>query len=104
MLMFFTTFTSFAILASAISPPILSIWFWREPSPHKWIYDKPKHPKHTTTMVSHLPLWQHGFGKSAHPTPRSCFRRVCLRAGLKGLASFYCMAEKKIIIKLNDLF
>jgi hypothetical protein len=29
-LMFFATFTSFAILASAIYPPILSIWFWRE--------------------------------------------------------------------------
>jgi hypothetical protein len=32
-LMFFTTFTSFAILALAISPPIQSIWFWRELKP-----------------------------------------------------------------------
>ncbi len=54
-----------------------------------------KNPKHTTTMVSHLPLWQHGFGKSAYPTPESCFRRVCPRAGLKGLLLFYCVAEKK---------
>jgi hypothetical protein len=45
-------------------------------------------------MVSRLPLWQHGFGKSAHPTPGSCFERVRSRVGLKGLALFYCMAEK----------
>jgi hypothetical protein len=59
------------------------------------MYDKPKHPKHTTIMVSRLPLWQHGFGKLAHPTPGSCFGRLCLRAGLKSLASFYCVAKKK---------
>jgi hypothetical protein len=63
-----------------------------------------KNPKHTTTMVSPLPLWQHGFGKSAHPTPKSCFGRVRPRAGLKGLVLFYCVAKKKIITKLNDLF
>jgi hypothetical protein len=61
-------------------------------NPPKWSYGKPKHPKHTTTMVSHLPLWQHCF---AYPIPRSCFGRVCSRVGLKGLASFYCMAKKK---------
>jgi hypothetical protein len=32
-----------------------------------------KNPKHTTTMLSRLPLWRHGFGKLAHPTPGSCF-------------------------------
>jgi hypothetical protein len=24
-------------------------------------------------MVSRLPLWQHGYGESVHPTPGSCF-------------------------------
>ncbi len=52
-----------------------------------------KNPKHTTTMVSRLPLWQHGFGESAHPTPGSCFGRVCPGAGLKGLVLFYCVAK-----------
>jgi hypothetical protein len=47
-------------------------------------------------MVSRLPLWQHGYGELAHPTPGSCFGRVCSRVGLKVLALFYCMAEKKI--------
>jgi hypothetical protein len=55
-----------------------------------------KNPKHTTTMVSRLPLWQHGFGKSAHPAPWSHFGRVHPRVGLKGLKIFYCVAKKKI--------
>jgi len=55
-----------------------------------------KNPKHTTAMVSRLPLWQLGFGKLAHPTPGSCFGKVHPRAGLKGLVLFYCVAEKKI--------
>ncbi len=63
-----------------------------------------KNSKHTTTMVSRLPLWQHGFGKLAHPAPGSHFRRVCPRVGLKGLTFFYCVAKKKIFTKLNDLF
>jgi hypothetical protein len=54
-----------------------------------------KNSKHTTTMVSRLPLWRHGFGASAHPTPESCFGRVCSRAGLNGLVLFYFVAEKK---------
>jgi hypothetical protein len=102
--MFFTTFTFFAILALAIPPQFYQFGSGGNGKPHKWIYDEPKHPKHTTTMVSRLLLWQHGFGNSAHPIPGSCIGRVCLRAGLKGLALFYCFAKKKIIIKLNDLF
>jgi hypothetical protein len=68
----------------------------RNQNPHKWIYEEPNHPKHTTTMVSRLPLWQHGFGELAHPSPGSCFGRGCSMAELKGLASFYCVAENKI--------
>jgi hypothetical protein len=94
--MFFTTFTSFAILASAISPQFKQFGSGGNQNLHKWIYDKPKHPKDTTIMVSCLLLWRHGFGELAHPTPGSCFGRVRSRVGLKGLASFYCVAEKKI--------
>jgi hypothetical protein len=86
--------TPFAILASAISPPIL-FWFWRELKHPQMDVQQGKNPKHTTAMVSRLLLWQHGFGESAHLTARSCFGRVRSRAGLKGLASFYCVAEKK---------
>jgi hypothetical protein len=33
------------------------------------------HPTNIITMVSRLPLQQHGFGESAHPTPGSLFGR-----------------------------
>jgi hypothetical protein len=78
-LMFFTTFTSFAILASAISPPILSIWFWQEP----------KTPQTSSPWWSRLLVQRHDFGNSSHPAPGSLFGRVRPRLRWKDSAQTY---------------
>jgi len=52
------------------------------------------HPKLTTTMVSRLPLWLHGCGKSANPTPGSLYKRGCLRLWWKDLPQTYYWVEK----------
>ncbi len=61
-----------------------------------------KNPKHTPTMVSHLPLRRHGFSESAHPTPGSLFGRGPPRSQWKDLDNTNHRAEKKIVRKLDN--
>jgi hypothetical protein len=61
------------------------------------------HPTNNTTMVSHLPLRQHGLSKSAHPTPGASSEGVIRGRSERILVALIIVRRKKLICKLNNV-
>ncbi len=75
-------------------PPILSIWFWREPKP----------PQTSSPWWSHLLVQQHDFGDSSHPTPWEPLWKGSSKVAVEGFYSNLLAGREKINLQTRRFY